>query len=101
MTSFPQIERHEQVLHLPAPHIWQLTPYFSRPESLRSLDMFDGPAQSLVVTLELHVPQFLADDDAIKLTAWAWERCKTALKHGNRDGGGEGEAEVTVGVVRG
>ena len=96
-----QIERHEKVLHLPAPHIWQLAPFYSRPEYLQSLDTFDGPSQSLIVTLELHVPQSLADDEVLELTAWAWERCKAALKYGSRDGGGEGEAEVTVGVVRG
>lgn len=64
-------------------------------------DAFDGPAQSLVVTLELHVSRALSDGDVLKLTAWAHERCRTALKYGSRDGGGEGEAEVTVGIVRG
>ena len=41
------------------------------------------------------------DDDALKLTQWAWERCRAALKYGSGDGGGEGEAEITVGIVRG
>ena len=59
------------------------------------------PTQSLVVTLELHVSKDLIDDDALKLTQWAWERCRTALKYGSGDGGGEGEAEITVGIVRG
>ncbi|KAI0703022.1 hypothetical protein BC835DRAFT_1078291 [Cytidiella melzeri] len=101
LRAMREIERHDKVLHLPAPHIWQLTPYFARPESVRSLNDFDGPSQSLVVTLELHVPQSLSDDEVLELTAWAWDRCKTALKYGTRDGGGEGEAEVTIGVVRG
>ncbi len=96
-----QIERHEKVLHLPAPHIWQLTPYLTRPEALHSLDTFDGPSQSLIVTLELHVPNTLSDDEVLELTAWAWNRCRTALKYGSSDGGGDGEAEVTVGIVRG
>jgi hypothetical protein len=89
------------VLHLPAPHIWQLTPFFSRPDYLQTLSALDGPAQSLIVTLELHVPQSLSDDEALELTTWAWERCKAALKYGSRDGGGDSEADVTIGVVRG
>ena len=79
-----------------------MTPYFARVERVplptRALD---GPTQSLVVTLEVHVPKTLEDDEILKLTTWAWERCKTALKHGTGDGGGEGEVEVTVGVVKG
>ena len=101
LTLNAQIERHANVLHLPAPHFWQLTPHFSRPAHIPSLATWDRPAQSLVVTLELHVPRELADDDALKLSAWAAERCKAALRHGSREGGGEGEADVTVGVVRG
>lgn len=61
----------------------------------------DGPAQSLVVTLELHVRRELADADVLELTRWAWERCMYALHRGTRGEGHEGEAEVTVGVVRG
>lgn len=96
-----QIERHPQVLHLPAPHFWQLTPHFTRPEYIRSPAVWDGPAQSLVVTIELHVARDLEDEDVLKLTAWAGDRCRTALRYGSRDGGGEGEADVTVGVTRG
>lgn len=95
-----QIERHPQVLHLPAPHIWQLTPYFARPDT-RAPPTLEGPTQSLVVTLELHVPKELSDDEVLKLTDWAWDRCKTALRYGSGDGGGEGEAEITVGIVKG
>ncbi|KAI0791460.1 hypothetical protein BC629DRAFT_1593070 [Irpex lacteus] len=101
LRAMREIERHEKVLHLPAPHIWQLTPYLTRPEALHSLDTFDGPSQSLIVTLELHVPNTLSDDEVLELTAWAWNRCRTALKYGSSDGGGDGEAEVTVGIVRG
>lgn len=96
-----QIERHPQVLHLPAPHIWQLTPYFASPPNARTVSTSDGPTQSLVVTLEIHVPKELSDDDILKLTTWAWGRCKTALRYGSGDGGGDGEAEITVGVVKG
>ena len=106
-----QIERHPLVLHLPAPHIWQLTPslavsdtdtvspYASAPSAL---DKAQGPAQSLVVTLELHVRHDLEDAEVLRLTRWAWERCVHALHFGTRGGeGGEGEAEVTVGIVKG
>lgn len=97
-----QIERHPHVLHLPAPHLWQLTPHFSRPQYIPAHAVWDGPAQSLVVTLELHVDRDLDDDNVLKLTAWASERCRTALRYGTRQGGaGEGEADVTIGVVRG
>ncbi|KAF8989534.1 hypothetical protein BDQ17DRAFT_1402125 [Cyathus striatus] len=80
-----EVERHPQVMHLPAPHIWQLTP--------SSAESTSGGSQSeqLVVTVQLHVKEELGDDEVIKLTRWAWERCVASL------GGGE----VTVGVVRG
>ena len=64
-----------------------------------------------MVTLELHVREDLGDEDVLKLTKWAWERCVNAIAgYGvgrdakDRD---EGERwrecipEVTVGVVRG
>ena len=95
-----QVERHPQVLHLPAPHIWQLTPSFASPSSISDSK---STAQSLVVTLELHVRQDLGDEDVLELTRWTWERCVAALHFGTgRSGeGGKAEAEVTVGVVRG
>lgn len=116
-TRFPtptQIERHPQVLHLPAPHIWQLTPslavtdadlaspYTPASAVQNALEKAQGPAQSLVVTLELHVRHDLEDAEVLRLTRWAWERCVHALHFGTRGGeGGEGEAEVTVGIVKG
>lgn len=43
-----------------------------------------------------------SDADAVRLTKWAWEKCSTALKYGMSDGrGGECEAHITVGIVRG
>jgi hypothetical protein len=85
-----KIERHPQVLHLPPPHIWQLTPSTSS-------------KQSLVVTLELHVRKDMTDEDVLKLTRWAWDRCATAM------GFARGAAklpevilpEVTIGIVKG
>ena len=68
---------------------------------MRSIAAWDGPVQSLVATLELHVPRDLQDDEVLKLTAWASEKVKSALRHGVGDGGGGCEADVTIGVVRG
>lgn len=109
LRAMREIERHPQVLHLPAPHMWQLTPSLSTvdddpyaPDGLSASAKAEGPAQSLVVTLELHVRHDLEDVEVLKLTRWAWERCVHALHFGTRGGeGGECEAEVTVGVVRG
>ncbi|KAI9060095.1 hypothetical protein FKP32DRAFT_1595833 [Trametes sanguinea] len=110
LRAMREIERHPQVLHLPAPHIWQLTPSLTLPEGDLSspyavgpvADKAQGPTQSLVVTLELHVRHDLEDVEVLRLTKWAWERCVHALHFGTRGGeGGEGEAEVTVGIVKG
>ncbi|KAI0372535.1 hypothetical protein BV20DRAFT_964137 [Pilatotrama ljubarskyi] len=111
LRAMREIERHPQVLHLPAPHIWQLTPSLALPDGdvvspyapvSSAADKAQGPAQSLVVTLELHVRHDLEDAEVLRLTRWAWERCVHALHFGTRGGeGGEGEAEVTVGIVKG
>ena len=78
------------MLHLPPPHIWQLTP--STPTK-----------QSLVVTLELHVREDLDDDDVLKLSKWAWDRCVSSMGFGrNASRLPEGVVpEVTIGVVKG
>ncbi|KAJ4467029.1 hypothetical protein J3R30DRAFT_2088158 [Lentinula aciculospora] len=111
------VEHNPQVLHLPAPHIWQFTPTPAvpvstplsfNPPSFRQLPM----AEHLVVTLEIHVRRDLPDEDVLRPTRWAWEKCVGALTGGvnkhavngvKRDiGGGETvKADVTVGVVRG
>lgn len=66
-----------------------------------------------MVTLELHVRHDLGDEDVLRLTRWAWEKCAGALGGGRRRvgvrawsaSGGEREGdegpEVSVGVVRG
>jgi hypothetical protein len=96
-----QVERHPQVLHLPAPHIWQLTPTPSTYSTTTGGKGQAAAVESLVVTMELHVRPDLADDDVLKLTRWAWEKCASALG-GGRLGKGVGVGpEVTVGVVRG
>jgi len=117
LRAMKDVERHPQVLHLPAPHIWQLTPSLAdtTPPSYSYSDLYAQspsarspqpkyPTQSLVVTMELHVRPDLADDDMLALTQWAWERCVNALHFGTGKGLRDGErtdADVTVGVVRG
>ncbi|PPQ79017.1 hypothetical protein CVT25_002326 [Psilocybe cyanescens] len=115
LRAMREVERHPQVVHLPAPHIWQLTPsYASNPQlssaSSPTSHKFSYPNshshsnhEPLVVTLELHVRQDLGDDDVLKLTKWAWERCVSAIGSlkDYKEMGEEGGPEVTVGVVRG
>ncbi|KAJ6453462.1 hypothetical protein C8R47DRAFT_1181245 [Mycena vitilis] len=106
LRAMRDVERHPQVLHLPAPHIWQLAASGEKTASSahRGGEKGEGSADALVVTMELHVRATLPDDDALALTRWVRERVVGALGLG---GGGEGgraparEAEVTVGIVRG
>ena len=78
------------MLHLPPPHVWQLTPS-------------TATKQTLVVTLELHVRKDLDDDDVLKLSKWAWDRCACGLRPGrNALRLPEGVVpEVTIGIVKG
>ncbi|KAJ3891398.1 hypothetical protein GG344DRAFT_47424 [Lentinula edodes] len=101
LRAMKDVERHPQVLHLPAPHIWQFTP---TPAVLSGLsdNIYNAKSSNtsstpehLVVTLELHVRRDLSDEDVLKLTRWAWEKCVGALT------GEMVKADVTVGVVRG
>jgi len=97
-----EIERHPQVLHLPAPHFWQLTPTLLNPDGYGARHFKSlGPTQRLVTTIDLHVEKDLSDEDCKKLTKWAWERCMSAFRLGMGDGAGECEALVNVGIVRG
>jgi hypothetical protein len=80
------MERYPQVLHLPASHIWQMTPSLasSSPTPHPSGSALASPkscipSESLVVTLELHVREDLGDNDVLTLTRWAWEQCVSAL----------------------
>ncbi|KZO99092.1 hypothetical protein CALVIDRAFT_399470 [Calocera viscosa TUFC12733] len=73
------IKRHPIVLHVPAPHVWQLTPPPSDPTER-------GP---LVATVEIHVKKDTGDDEVLELTRRAWETCTQAL-------GGE----VTISILR-
>ncbi|KAF9445668.1 hypothetical protein P691DRAFT_805316 [Macrolepiota fuliginosa MF-IS2] len=102
-----EVERHPNVLHLPAPHIWQLTPSSARSGK-------DEAGETLIVTLQLHVREDLGDDEMLKLTQWTWERViralggggsgmngKLGMVNGDVGKGAKGGVEVTVGVVRG
>jgi len=82
-----ELERHPQILHLPAPHLWQLTP--AAPSSVEG-----AGAAELVATVELHVKPEVDDATVLELTKYVWEKCTAAL--GREHCGG-----VTVGVVRG
>ncbi|KZT54481.1 hypothetical protein CALCODRAFT_13243 [Calocera cornea HHB12733] len=73
------IKRQPVVLHVPSPHVWQLTPPPSDPTER-------GP---LVATVEIHVKKDTGDDEVLELTRWAWEICTQAL-------GGE----VTISILR-
>ena len=81
LRAMREVERHPQVVHLPAPHIWQLTP--TSLTSSTGSNVFSTASNlisdSLVVTMELHVKEDLGDDDVLLLTNWAWERCVSAL----------------------
>ncbi|KAG6843805.1 hypothetical protein H0H87_000230, partial [Tephrocybe sp. NHM501043] len=60
LRAMREVERHPQVLHLPAPHIWQLTPTPDSSTLPRGSGVRD---EALVVTMELHVQHSLGDDD--------------------------------------
>ncbi|KAH0581225.1 hypothetical protein H2248_012342 [Termitomyces sp. 'cryptogamus'] len=102
LRAMREVERHPQVLHLPAPHIWQLTPTPDPASVSRSQEGNRALDEALVVTMELHVRPDLGDDEVLALTRWVWEKCASALrrKEDNNGRGGRGP-EVTVGVVRG
>jgi hypothetical protein len=110
---FAQVERHPHVLHLPAPHIWQIAPGSSKL-------ICSNQTSNLVVTVEIHVRPELGDEDVLELTRWAWQRVVVALGEGKGPGlrdwkmegnskwrngpeaeGDGGGPEVTVGIVRG
>lgn len=104
LRTMREIERHPLVLHLPAPHLWQLTPSSSIGFSSLKFkgDMTDA-TDSLVVTLELHVRRDTDDGELVTLTRWAHERCRLALGLGkdNHSGTGKDETEITIGIVKG
>ncbi|KAJ7632930.1 hypothetical protein FB45DRAFT_913915 [Roridomyces roridus] len=95
LRAMRDVERHPHVLHLPAPHIWQLAPVAAAVGAGEKEER-DAKRDAMVVTLELHVRATLPDDDVLALTRWVRERVSVALGLG-----GEGGAEVTVGIVRG
>lgn len=113
-----EIERHEHVTSLPAPHVWQVCPPGQgdiRSSGLRSApgstfspsdssspfpDAPRGPEPQLIITLSPHVPSSLRDEEVLKLTRWACERVRGAFVGDGVKGGGV-EVEVCVGILRG
>ncbi|KAG2337274.1 hypothetical protein BDR05DRAFT_848702, partial [Suillus weaverae] len=86
-----EIERHEHVTSLPAPHVWQVCPPGQR--EMR------GPEPQLIITLSPHVPSSLRDEEVLKFTRWACERVRGAFVGDGARGGGV-EVEVCVGILR-
>lgn len=114
-----EIERHEHIVSLPAPHVWQVCPLgqsslgqgdqtqrrrgYSLSHSTFSPDsrMSSSPPQ-LIITLSPHVLSSLPDEEVLKLTRWASERVRGAFADGQRGISGHGvEVEVCVGILRG
>ncbi|KAJ8596869.1 hypothetical protein M405DRAFT_721903, partial [Rhizopogon salebrosus TDB-379] len=87
-----EIERHEHVVSLPAPHVWQVSGGVDN----------SSVSPQLIITLSPHVPSSLSDEEVLKLTRWACERVKGAFgSDGQRGGHGHGvEVEVCVGILR-
>jgi hypothetical protein len=125
-----EIERHEHVTSLPAPHVWQVCPPGQaemRSSGLRSApgsalspafpsasrsalspsdsssrfsDRPRGPESQLIITLSPHVPSSLRDEEVLKLTRWACKKVRGAFV-GDGVRGVVVEVEVCVGVTRG
>ncbi|EKM78211.1 hypothetical protein AGABI1DRAFT_121370 [Agaricus bisporus var. burnettii JB137-S8] len=108
------VERHPNIIHLPAPHIWQLTPSSlhtnTTTPSIHNHNLKDGESSindgTLIVSLQLHVREDLGDDEILRLTKWTWERVVRALGtaggvnkigngNGNGCGGGQGDVWKT------
>ncbi|TFK28241.1 hypothetical protein FA15DRAFT_584654 [Coprinopsis marcescibilis] len=96
LRAMREIERHPHVVHLSAPHVWQLT------ASTAALQHTSTSAAT-ISPIEVHVRKDLGDDDVLALTKWVWERCVNALGGYKefREVGEVGGPEITVGVVRG
>ncbi|KAF8547954.1 hypothetical protein OG21DRAFT_1449764 [Imleria badia] len=93
-----EIERHEHVVHLPAPHVWQVVPS-GQPRSADNGLRMTSP--TLIITLSPHVRLTLPDADVLALTQWASSRVLGAFAKSSCGKDGEcTEVEVTVGVVR-
>ncbi|KAG2076121.1 hypothetical protein BDR04DRAFT_987699, partial [Suillus decipiens] len=86
-----EIERHEHVTSLPAPHVWQVCP--------PGQGETRGPEPQLIITLSPHVPSSLRDEEVLKFTRWACKRVRGAFVGDGMRGLGV-EVEVCVGVIR-
>ncbi|KAG8971235.1 hypothetical protein FRB90_010558, partial [Tulasnella sp. 427] len=72
-----ELENHPHIVHLPAPHLWQLTPVPSKSKSGRPSDSsyrssdhdeLTSEEGCLVATVQLHVRRDLDDEGVLKLT---------------------------------
>ncbi|KAF9518729.1 hypothetical protein BS47DRAFT_1337850 [Hydnum rufescens UP504] len=86
LRTMRELERHPQVVHLPAPRFWQVTP--------PRLALHSNGEAELVATIELHVHKELTDVEILELTRWASDRCSVAL-------GKPRAGNITIAVVRG
>ncbi|KAG8892655.1 hypothetical protein FRB99_002554, partial [Tulasnella sp. 403] len=82
-----ELEQHSQIVHLPAPHLWQLTPVPPRLKDTTGHHSSPYRADhdllneegTLVATVQLHVRKDLDDADVLELSSLVWERCTRAL----------------------
>ncbi|KAG8959574.1 hypothetical protein FRC03_007763 [Tulasnella sp. 419] len=106
-----ELEHHPQIIHLPAPHLWQLTPVPPNKSvtSSASNGKSDSPYRTssnldddedmineegtLVATVQIHVKKDMDDADVLELTNYVRQRCTKAL--------GVASAGVTVSYVKG
>jgi len=121
-----EIERHEHVVSLPAPHVWQVCPpgqstlgsgdetrrrqgYSLSHPALSSCDSMlflsdsrtSSPPPQLTITLSPHVAPSVTKEEVLKLTRWASERVRGVfVTDGQRCVSGV-EVEVCVGILRG
>ncbi|KEI38122.1 uncharacterized protein L969DRAFT_89367 [Mixia osmundae IAM 14324] len=102
-----EVESHPLVVHVPPPHIWQLTPHPRTAPNARKSKIYgraslpspsDG-ASIIIVTLEIHVRMDASDSDILDLTQMARQKCSPALSRstgGGSIGGPAGELTVKV-----
>lgn len=90
-----QIENHASVVFLPTPHIWQLNPHpppaptlLTKPSSFGRKSFSQAAPTSrdptvTVITLNVQVKPECTDEEILRLTNWARERCLNALSSGS------------------
>ncbi|KAG8875572.1 hypothetical protein FRB98_007733 [Tulasnella sp. 332] len=95
-----ELENHPQITHIPAPHLWQLSPlppntsrhHPSGSTPYHEDDLTVSEEGTLVATVQLHVKREMDGGDVLELTSVVREQCTRAL--------GVSVASVTVSAVR-